>query len=71
MSSDHCCKTMSYWVNLDCEKHPNPEDCPDNIIRHSRIDMTYGIRVHDGGASYIKINHCPWCGARLLGNKPK
>jgi hypothetical protein len=21
--------------------------------------------VHDGGASYVLITHCPWCGATL------
>jgi hypothetical protein len=25
----------------------------------------YGIRVLDGGSSFIAIDHCPWCGKVL------
>jgi hypothetical protein len=25
----------------------------------------YGIRVLDGGSSFILIHHCPWCGTSL------
>jgi hypothetical protein len=25
----------------------------------------YGIRVLDGGSSFIVINFCPWCGKNL------
>lgn len=28
----------------------------------------YGIRVLDGGSSYIEIYYCPWCGKRLPGS---
>ncbi len=25
----------------------------------------YGIKIIDGGSSYLEINFCPWCGSRL------
>jgi hypothetical protein len=25
----------------------------------------YGIRILDGGTSFMKIEFCPWCGSRL------
>lgn len=28
----------------------------------------YGIRVLDGGSSYIEIHYCPWCGKKLPGS---
>jgi hypothetical protein len=65
MTNVHCCETMGYWANHRCDEHPAPAACPDNIIFHSQTDGTYGIRIHDGGSSYIEIKHCPWCGAHL------
>jgi hypothetical protein len=31
----------------------------------------YGIRVLDGGSSYIAIYYCPWCGKKLPGSLRK
>jgi hypothetical protein len=28
----------------------------------------YGIRVLDGGTSYIELRYCPWCGHELPGS---
>ncbi len=25
----------------------------------------WGIEVNDGGTSFIRIQHCPWCGSKL------
>jgi len=25
----------------------------------------YGLKIIDGGSSYLEINFCPWCGSRL------
>jgi hypothetical protein len=25
----------------------------------------YGIRIFDGGSSFIVISYCPWCGEKL------
>ena len=52
-----------------CEKHPNPFDCPDALIFYSEKFEEYGLIVHDGGASYVKISFCPWCGGRLPDSK--
>jgi hypothetical protein len=29
----------------------------------------YGIIVHDGGTSMVRIQFCPWCGTRLPESK--
>jgi hypothetical protein len=65
MASEHCCEPMHYWASYQCAQHPTPENCPDNLIFYSASNKTYGIRIHDGGSSYIEINHCPWCGEAL------
>lgn len=62
---EHCCESMRYWASYRCEQHPEPATCPDNIVFYSDANGSYGIRIHDGGSSYIEIKHCPWCGARL------
>jgi len=28
----------------------------------------YGIRVADGGSSFIRLRFCPWCGVQLPGS---
>ena len=25
----------------------------------------YGLIIHDGGRSSVRITHCPWCGTKL------
>ena len=34
-------------------------------IRYIPKFREYGIRVLDGGSSAIRLNFCPWCGAKL------
>ena len=29
----------------------------------------YGVRVLDGGTSYLVMKYCPWCGAKLPESK--
>jgi hypothetical protein len=44
--------------------------CPDALVGY--FGDQYGIRVHDGGSSFVAILHCPWCGTELveqLGNR--
>ncbi len=38
------------------------QEVPLIYIRHFR---EYGIRVLDGGDSFIRIAYCPWCGCKL------
>jgi len=56
---------MRFTVERRCEQHPDPYDCPDNLVAFVAKSRTYGLIVHDGGTSYVEIAHCPWCGARL------
>ncbi|SKC89596.1 DUF6980 family protein [Ohtaekwangia koreensis] len=58
----HCCTKMTYYLTFDKKtKDVNP----DAVIRFNKKSKDYGIPVHDGGQSYIGIEHCPWCGKRL------
>ncbi len=63
--SHHCCQMMTDQVNYRCFEHPNPEDCPDNLVSYSERHGAYGLIVHDGGSSVVRIEYCPWCGASL------
>jgi uncharacterized protein DUF6980 len=46
--------------------HSDLSDCPDSLVIHLQDTAQFGLRVHDGGSSFITIRHCPWCGADLL-----
>lgn len=59
----HCCGRMEYDLSQRCEQHADRNDCPDALI--STVQGGYGIIVHDGGNSVIKIAFCPWCGSKL------
>lgn len=61
----HCCKDMEYYVDLKCDIHSDPFDCPDNIVVYNEMTNVYGIIIHDGGQSFIQITYCPWCGNKL------
>lgn len=65
----HCCDEMTIRVNHRCVQHPDPFECPDNLIYYSLQFDEYGIIVHDGGSSYIEITYCPWCGRKLPESK--
>ncbi|SCF13553.1 hypothetical protein GA0070607_5965 [Micromonospora coriariae] len=64
-----CCEMMRDKVETECDQHPNPFECPDNLIYHQPepSDERYGLIIHDGGSSYIAIRYCPWCGSALPG----
>jgi hypothetical protein len=61
----HCCEDMDYYVNLKCNIHENPSDCPDKLIIFDNKNNQYGLIIHDGGTSWIGIDFCPWCAAKL------
>lgn len=48
-----------------CAEHADPFECADALIVYNEILGEHGLPVHDGGASYVLIEHCPWCSARL------
>jgi hypothetical protein len=62
---EHCCTTMSMSLELDCDQHADPFDCPDVPLVFHEIFGEYGIPIRDGSASYLLITNCPWCGAKL------
>ena len=49
---------------FDCHHHLHAHECPDALISIF-ADGQYGIIVHDGGDSHVRIRYCPWCGAEL------
>jgi hypothetical protein len=56
---------MSAQVNFVCEQHPDPDLCPDKLVRYTPRFREYGLLIHDGGSSSRVISFCPWCGTRL------
>jgi hypothetical protein len=32
---------------------------------YNEVMHEYGLIIHDGSASYLLIDRCPWCGTRL------
>lgn len=60
---------MFNQVNLKCQEHANPFDCPEKLIHHSAKFDEYGIIIHDGGSAFEIIKFCPWCGAKLPESK--
>jgi len=61
----HCCDEMARQADRRCDTHPDPFDCPDNPIFYAARFDEYGLIIHDGGSSFVVIDYCPWCGARL------
>src|ERR1035438_7867913 len=59
----HCCARMDWDLSQQCKQHPDPYDCPDHLMIFKSGE--YGLIVHDGSHSYVKINYCPWCGSKL------
>lgn len=64
-SARHCCETMSKALDHACEQRADPWDCPDTALIYHEPFAEYGIPIRDGGMSYLRIDNCPWCGARL------
>jgi len=62
----YCCEQMKRQVEHSCDVHPDLSDCPDSLVVYRGETCEFGLRVHDGGSSFIAIRHCPWCGTDLL-----
>ncbi|HTN46576.1 MAG TPA: hypothetical protein VL098_09530 [Flavipsychrobacter sp.] len=66
----HCCLEMKYHL---IEYHKEKQELKNNseyinydsVIVYDKSQKYYGIPIHDGGSSYIKIKHCPWCGTQI------
>jgi hypothetical protein len=61
----HCCEEMRQEAERVCDQHPNRFDCPDCLVQYSHRLREYGLIVHDGGSSVIRIRFCPGCGTQL------
>ena len=60
-----CCEMMSANVNVSCPQGHDVFECADNLIYYSARENRYGLLIHDGGASFVEIVWCPWCGSDL------
>jgi Domain of unknown function (DUF6980) len=61
----HCCASMVDALHFECEQHADPFACADALVVYNEIMDEYGLIIHDGTASYVLIDCCPWCGTRL------
>ncbi len=52
-------------LQFDCDEHSDPFACADALLVYNEVMNEYGIVIHDGTASYLLIDRCPWCGTRL------
>ena len=60
-----CCDDMAKALDFSCPQHSEPFDCADALVIYNEVFDEYGLVVHDGGASYVLIDVCPWCATRL------
>lgn len=60
-----CCEDMRAQLSRTCADHPDPADCPDSLVGRYGSRSEYGLRIHDGGSSFVAIRYCPWCGTAL------
>ena len=59
------CIHMAYHATHTCRDHPDPWDCPDQLVHHRPEPDEYGLPVRDGGTAMSVIRFCPWCGVEL------
>jgi len=60
-----CCAGMTDALAFRCDQHADPFECGDGLVIYNEVFDEYGLIVHDGGQSYVLIQHCPWCGTHL------
>jgi len=61
-----CCIDMAYHLIEDIQAKKLPEINYDCVITYAKSQKSYGLPIHDGGSSFIRIKYCPWCGTKLL-----
>ncbi len=61
----YCCIDMAYHLVEDAKPLKRDEINYDAVIRYCKSHKQFGIPIHDGGASYVSIRYCPWCGSKL------
>ncbi len=60
-----CCESMQAALEMHCDTHDDPFDCPDSLIAYNEGLDKFGLIVHDGGRNVVLMRFCPWCGAAL------
>lgn len=64
-----CCDSMRAALEMRCESHDDPFECPDSLIAYNEDFDKFALIVHDGGRDVIVIRFCPWCGEALSGDE--
>ena len=62
---NYCCIMMANYLIEDKKSKGKEEINYDSVMTHYKKGGVFGIPIHDGGSSFIKINYCPWCGTKL------
>lgn len=71
LDRQHCCEMMAFQARRlgQCTHGcTGAHDCPDCIV-YAASDGSYGLLIHDGGASFVQIAFCPWCATALPGGE--
>ncbi|MBC7450123.1 MAG: hypothetical protein H7259_01395 [Cytophagales bacterium] len=61
----YCCIQIAYYLIEEKKSKGKEEINYDSIITCNSKRKSFGLPIHDGGSSYIKIYFCPWCGQKL------
>jgi hypothetical protein len=56
---------MQAALQMTCETHDDPFDCPDSLIAYHEGLNQFALIVHDGERNVVIIRCCPWCGTKL------
>ncbi len=64
-NGSHCCEEMQREVERVCDLHTSRYERPESLISFIRRFCEYGLIIHDGGTSSVRIRFCPWCGTQL------
>ena len=51
---------MKGALAFSCDHHTDPFECADALVIYNEPFDEYGLIVHDGSASYVLIQNCPW-----------
>ena len=57
---------MAYHLIEDKNEKLSGQINYDSVITQYKKGKAFGIPIHDGGSSFIRINYCPWCGKKLV-----
>src|SRR5882757_2528871 len=55
----YCCISMAYRLIEDKLSKGKKEINYDSVMTHYKKGKTFGIPIHDGGSSFIRIKYCP------------